>query len=91
LFYGNKIFCQNKKLLNAGGLKLEMKQPRSIAKKWILKELKEHGKLTKRELLELTEIKESTMNSYLSQLIKEELVESVRVSGKETVFYLKEN
>ena len=54
-----------------------MKQPRSIAKKWILKEL--------------TEIKESTMNSYLSQLIKEELVESVRVSGKETVFYLKEN
>ena len=68
---------------------MERDKPRSIAKKWILKELETHGKLTKKELLKLIEIKESTLNTHLSKLVKEGFVEFVRVSGKETEFYLK--
>lgn len=68
---------------------MERGKPISIAKKWILRELETHGKLTKKELLKLIEIKESTLNNYLSQLVKEGFIEFVRVSGKETEFYLK--
>lgn len=83
-----KIYCLNIKF-RIRGSNVERGKPRSIAKKWILRELETHGKLTKKELLKLIEIKESTLNNYLSQLVKEGFIEFVRVSGKETEFYLK--
>lgn len=45
--------------------------------------------MTLKELMKITEIKESTLRIYLSRLVQLGLIVYIRVSGQETVYTIK--
>lgn len=61
----------------------------TTAQRWILSEIKKNKKMTLKELMKITEIKESTLRIYLSRLVQLGLIVYIRVSGQETVYTIK--
>lgn len=61
----------------------------TIAQRWILSELEKHKEMTLKELMKVTEIKETTLKVYLSRLIQQDLIVSIRISGEETKYTVK--
>lgn len=45
--------------------------------------------MTLKELMKVTEIKETTLKIYLSRLIQQDLIVSIRISGEETKYTVK--
>ena len=45
--------------------------------------------MTLKELIKVTEIKETTLKIYLSRLIQQDLIVSIRISGEETKYTIK--
>ena len=68
---------------------MEKKPKITIAQRWILSELKKHKEMTLKELMKVTEIKETTLKIYLSRLIQHNLIVSIRISGEETKYTVK--
>lgn len=68
---------------------MEKKPKITIAQRWILSELKKHKETTLKELIKVTEIKETTLKIYLSRLIQQDLIVSIRISGEETKYTVK--
>lgn len=65
---------------------MENKPKVTIAQRWILSELEKHKEMTLKELMKVTEIKETTLKVYLSRLIQQDLIVSIRISGEETKY-----
>lgn len=61
----------------------------TTAQRWILSEIKKNKKMTLKELMKITEIKESTLRIYLSRLVQLGLIVYIRVSGQDTVYTIK--
>lgn len=68
---------------------MEHKPKVTIAQRWILSELEKHKEMTLKELMKVTEIKETTLKVYLSRLIQQDLIVSIRISGEETKYTVK--
>lgn len=68
---------------------MENKPKVTIAQRWILSELEKHKEMTLKELMKVTEIKETTLKVYLSRLIQQDLIVSIRISGEETKYTVK--
>lgn len=68
---------------------MENKPKVTIAQRWILSELEKHKEMTLKELMKVTEIKETTLKVYLSRLIQQGLIVSIRISGEETKYTVK--
>ena len=61
----------------------------TTAQRWILSEIRKNKKMTLKELMKITKIKESTLRIYLSRLVQLGLIVYIRVSGQETVYTIK--
>ena len=68
---------------------LEQKSKITIAQRWILSEIKKNKEMTLKDLMKITEIKETTLKIYLSRLVQLGLIVSIRVSGEETIYTIK--
>lgn len=68
---------------------LEQKSKITIAQRWILSEITKNKEMTLKDLMKITEIKETTLKIYLSRLVQLGLIASIRVSGQETIYAIK--
>lgn len=68
---------------------MEQKSKITIAQRWILSEIKKNREMTLKDLMKITEIKETTLKIYLSRLVQLGLIVSIRVSGEETTYAIK--
>lgn len=68
---------------------LEQKSKITIAQRWILSEITKNKEMTLKDLMKITEIKETTLKIYLSRLVQLGLIDSIRVSGQETIYAIK--
>lgn len=68
---------------------MEKKSNITTAQRWILSEIKKNKEMTLKDLMKVTEIKESTLRIYLSRLIQLELIISTKISGQETIYAIK--
>lgn len=74
---------------NYKGVTLDKNTNITTAQRWILSEIKKNKEMTLKDLMKITEIKESTLRIYLSRLVQLGLIIYIRVSGKETVYTIK--
>ena len=68
---------------------MEQKSKITIAQRWILSEITKNKEMTLKDLMKITEIKETTLKIYLSRLVQLRLIVSIRVSGQETIYAIK--
>lgn len=68
---------------------LEQKSKITIAQRWILSEITKNKEMTLKDLMKITEIKETTLKIYLSRLVQLGLIVSICVSGQETIYAIK--
>lgn len=68
---------------------MEQKSKITIAQRWILSEITKNKEMTLKDLMKITEIKETTLKIYLSRLVQLGLIASIRVSGQETIYAIK--
>lgn len=68
---------------------LEQKSKITIAQRWILSEITKNKEMTLKDLMKITEIKETTLKIYLGRLVQLGLIVSIRVSGQETIYAIK--
>lgn len=68
---------------------MEQKSKITIAQRWILSEITKNKEMTLKDLMKITEIKETTLKIYLSRLVQLGLIDSIRVSGQETIYAIK--
>ena len=68
---------------------LEQKSKITIAQRWILSEITKNKEMTLKDLMKITEIKETTLKIYLSRLVQLGLIVFIRVSGQETIYAIK--
>ena len=68
---------------------LEQKSKITIAQRWILSEITKNKEMTLKDLMKITEIKETTLKIYLSRLVQLGLIVSIRVSRQETIYAIK--
>ena len=69
---------------------MEQKAKITIAQRWILSEITKNKEMTLKDLMKITDIKETTLKVYLSRLVQLGLIVSIRVSGQETIYAIKE-
>ena len=74
---------------NYKGVTLDKNTNITTAQRWIWSEIKKNKEMTLKDLMKITEIKESTLRIYLSRLVQLGLIIYIRVSGKETVYTIK--
>ena len=68
---------------------MEQKSKITIAQRWILSEITKNKEMTLKDLMKITEIKETTLKIYLSRLVQLWLIVSISVSGQETIYAIK--
>lgn len=68
---------------------MEQKSKITIAQRWILSEITKNKEMTLKDLMKITEIKETTLKIYLSRLVQLGLIVSIHVSGQETIYAIK--
>ena len=68
---------------------MEQKSKITIAQRWILSEITKNKEMTLKDLMKITEIKETTLKIYLSRLVQLGLIVSIRVSRQETIYAIK--
>ncbi len=69
---------------------MEQKSKITIAQRWILSEITKNKEMTLKDLMKITDIKETTLKVYLSRLVQLGLIVSIRVSGQDTIYAIKE-
>lgn len=55
-----------------------------------MSEITKNKEMTLKDLMKITDIKETTLKVYLSRLVQLGLIVSIRVSGQETIYAIKE-
>lgn len=68
---------------------MEQKSKITIAQRWILSEITKNKEMTLKDLMKITEIKETTLKIYLGRLVQLGLIVCIRVSGQETIYAIK--